>query len=147
MVARGFGQLVVEANAVVETIRAEDAVRLVNDPSAVFVDVREAAERKVTGAVNGAVSAPRGLLELHADPASSLHLKEFSSGKRLVLYCGLGGCSALAADRALRRSSKACLDASQGAVLDVLRPPTICDGDAARWQTWTEWWSGQTEVT
>jgi rhodanese-related sulfurtransferase len=62
-------------------------------------DVREATEREATGAVKGAVHAPRGLLELHADadPESTLHLKAFSSGKRLVVYCGSGGRSALAA--------------------------------------------------
>ena len=89
--------LVSEANAAVETLSADDAVKLTRDPGAVFVDVREADERRKTGTLKGAVNAPRGFLEFYADPNSPTHVKALSSGKRLVLYCASGNRSALAA--------------------------------------------------
>ena len=40
---------------------------------------------------------PRGFLEFQADPTSPSHKAELGGGKRLVLYCGSGSRSALAA--------------------------------------------------
>ena len=97
MVERGFKQLLAEANAVIETISVSDAVSLAGDPTVVFVDVRETVELQQSGKVTGAVHAPRGLLEFQADPESPMHVEALASGKRLVLYCGSGGRSALAA--------------------------------------------------
>ena len=94
---RGFKQLLAEANAVIETISVSDALALTDDPAVVFVDVRETVELQQSGKVAGAVHAPRGLLEFQADPESPMHAPALSSGKRLVLYCGSGGRSALAA--------------------------------------------------
>ena len=93
--------LVAEANKTVETLSAEDAVKLVGDPGVVLVDVREGEELQKTGKVRGAVHVPRGFLEFHADPTSPSHKAELGGGKRLVLYCGSGSRSALAA-RALK---------------------------------------------
>lgn len=90
-------ELVAAANADVETLSADDALKLMDDSNVVFVDVRETDERRKTGALKRSVSAPRGLLEFHADPDSPMHVKALSSGKRLVLYCASGGRSALAA--------------------------------------------------
>jgi rhodanese-related sulfurtransferase len=89
--------MVARANAAVDTLAAEQASALVGRPDAVFVDVRDAAEREKTGTVKGAVHAPRAFLEFMADPASERHVPELSSGKRLVLFCASGGRSALAA--------------------------------------------------
>jgi len=90
-------QLVAEANGKIETLSPEEAVRLMNSPDVVFVDVRETLERQKTGSLKGAIHAPRGFLEFHADPSSPTHLKDLSSGKRLILYCASGNRSALAA--------------------------------------------------
>ena len=89
--------LVAEANKMVETLSAEDAVKLVDDPGVVLVDVREGEELQKTGKVRGAVHVPRGFLEFQADPTSPSHKAELGGGKRLVLYCGSGSRSALAA--------------------------------------------------
>lgn len=97
MVERGFRQLLAEANAAIETISVDDALALVGDPGVTFVDVRETVEVQQTGIVPGAVHAPRGFLEFHADPESPAHNPALGSGNRLVLYCGSGGRSALAA--------------------------------------------------
>ena len=86
-----------EANKTVETLSAEDAVKLVSDPGVVLVDVREGEELQKTGKVRGAVHVPRGFLEFQADPTSPSHKPELGGGKRLVLYCGSGSRSALAA--------------------------------------------------
>ena len=89
--------LVAEANAGVDKLSVEEAKGLVGRDDVVFVDLRETKELESQGRIPGAVHAPRGLLEFHADPESPLHKPELSSGKRLVLYCGSGGRSALGA--------------------------------------------------
>jgi rhodanese-related sulfurtransferase len=89
--------LVAEANKTIETLSAEEALKLVGDPGVVLVDVREGEELQKTGKVQGAVHVPRGFLEFQADPASASHKPELGSGKRLVLYCASGNRSALGA--------------------------------------------------
>ena len=88
--------LVAEATKQIKTISAEEAVQLVGKPDAVFVDLREFEELEKNGTVDGAVHVPRGLLEFQVDPSSPMHKPELS-GKKLVLFCGSGSRSALAA--------------------------------------------------
>ena len=97
MVTRGFRQMLAEANAVIETISVHDAQALVGDADVVFVDVRETVERQASGGIKDSVHAPRGFLEIIADPEGPMHVASLASGKRLLLYCGSGGRSALAA--------------------------------------------------
>ena len=52
--------LVAEATRQVETLSGEDALRLVDQPGVVFVDVREGEELQKTGKLKGAVHVPRG---------------------------------------------------------------------------------------
>jgi rhodanese-related sulfurtransferase len=94
---KGFKQLLAEANAVIETISVQDAMKLVSDPHVQFVDIREQPELANTGTIPGSVHAPRSLLEFVADPESPSHRKPLSSGKQLVLFCASGGRSTLAA--------------------------------------------------
>ena len=89
--------LVAEASGEVETLSGEDAVKLVGQPSVVFVDVREDEELQKTGKLKGAVHVPRGFLEFQADPTSPTHKPELGGNKKLVLYCGSGNRSALSA--------------------------------------------------
>ena len=96
MVERGFKQMLAEANAVIETMAVQDALAVADDPDVVFVDVRETVELRESGAIAGAVHAPRGFLEFIADPEGPMHLPDLASGKLLILYCGSGGRSALA---------------------------------------------------
>jgi rhodanese-related sulfurtransferase len=97
MMTKTAKDLVAEANRSVETLSAEQAVNLVRNPNVVVVDVREGEELQKTGKVQGAVHVPRGFLEFQADPTSPSHKAELGGGKRLVLYCGSGSRSALAA--------------------------------------------------
>jgi rhodanese-related sulfurtransferase len=97
MLKKSAKQLLTEANAVIETVPVEEAIKLAGDPNVVLVDIRETVERQKTGTARGAVHAPRGLLEFHADPESPMHLPALGSGKRILLFCASGGRSALAA--------------------------------------------------
>lgn len=97
MLKRGFKEMLAEANAVIETVSVPDLGYLLDDPEVVLVDVRETVERDRLGAIPGSIHAPRGLLEFHADPDSPAYNGELHPSLRLILYCGTGGRSALAA--------------------------------------------------
>jgi len=90
-------EMVAAANAAVDQLSVEEAKRLVGRADVQFVDVRDSAELTTQGKIPGAVHATRGMLEFYADPSSPVHKPELASGKRLILYCGSGGRSALAA--------------------------------------------------
>ena len=96
MTERGFMKLMAEANAVIKTVSVGEAMKLVTDENVCFVDVREQHERD-GGYIEGSHHAPRGFLELIAAPDGPMHQEVFASGKHLILYCGTGGRSALAA--------------------------------------------------
>ncbi len=93
----GFKKMLAEANAVIETVSVPDLPYLQDDPDVVILDVRDAMEREKEGAIPHSVHAPRGLLEFLADPESPIYNDAISTERRLVLYCGTGGRSALAA--------------------------------------------------
>lgn len=97
MAVKSAKELVADAGRFIESLSGVDAARLTNDPNVVFVDIREPDEVEKTGTLKGAVHVPRGLLEFRADPTSPMHQSELGGGKKLVLYCGSGGRSALAA--------------------------------------------------
>lgn len=97
MITYGIKKMMADANAAIVTITAVEAVAVAGDGDTVFVDVRETVERQQTGTITGAVHAPRGFLELIADPEGPMHNEAFVSGKRLILFCASGGRSALAA--------------------------------------------------
>ena len=88
-------ELVAEAKASVENLTAAQVTQeLIR--GAVVIDLREPAEL-AGGMIEGAVHAPRGMLEFYADPASPYHRPELDPTRRTVLYCASGGRSALAA--------------------------------------------------
>ena len=97
MLKRGFKALLAEASAVVESVSVPDLPYLQEDAEVVLVDVRETVEIEREGKIPGAVHAPRGLLEFQADPESPVYNPELKPERRLVLYCGTGGRSVLAA--------------------------------------------------
>lgn len=97
MLKHSSKQLVADANTIVESLPPEEAARLVGNPDIQFVDIREPAEVAKSGMVAGAVHVPRGLLEFQVDPESPTHNAKLAAGSRMVLYCGSGARSALAA--------------------------------------------------
>jgi rhodanese-related sulfurtransferase len=96
MLKKGFKALLAEANATIDTVSVHDALSMVDDPDTVFIDVREGQER-AQGHIPRSVHAPRGFLEFIADPEGPMHDPAIAVDKQLVLYCGTGGRSALAA--------------------------------------------------
>jgi rhodanese-related sulfurtransferase len=99
-VAKTLADLVRAALAVVREISPEEARALLDAPECGgfhFVDVREPDEWSA-GRIPGARSYPRGFLEVRADlshPKRDAWLAD--RGRGLVLYCGGGHRSALAA--------------------------------------------------
>jgi rhodanese-related sulfurtransferase len=61
------------------------------------IDIRDFRERLSVGAVSGAVSIPRGMLEFWFDPESPYYREGYEFNKRYVFYCASGWRSALAA--------------------------------------------------
>ena len=97
MLKRGFKQMLAEANAAIETVSVQDLQYLLDDSEVVLVDVRDAYERETDGQIPGSIHVSRGLLEFQADPDSPVYNPSLSPERRIVLYCGTGGRSALAA--------------------------------------------------
>lgn len=97
MLKRGFKKMLAEANAVIETVSVQDLPYHLEDTEALLVDVRETVEIENEGMIPGAVHVPRGLLEFQADPDSPVYNSALRPEQRLILYCGTGGRSALAA--------------------------------------------------
>ena len=97
MLEKGFKQLLAEANAVIETVSVQDLAYLMEDSEAILVDVRELVERESDGAIPGSIHVSRGMLEFKADPDSPVYENDLNPDDRLILYCGTGGRSALAA--------------------------------------------------
>lgn len=97
MLIRGFKDMLAEAKAVIESVAVADLPYMMDDPEVVLLDVRETVEREVEGAIPGSIHVSRGLLEFSADPNSPMYNEALSPGRRIVLYCGTGGRSALAA--------------------------------------------------
>ena len=95
-------QLVAEANAEIETIDVQQALKLTDDPNAVLVDLRDIRELNRDGRVPGAFHAPRGMLEFWVDPESPYYKEIFGSGKKFVFFCAGGMRSALAAQSVQR---------------------------------------------
>lgn len=97
MLKRGFKKMLADANAVIETVAVQDLPYHLDDRSALLVDVRDAIERERDGAIPGSLHISRGLLEFKADPDSPAYEAEMQPDRHIVLYCGTGGRSALAA--------------------------------------------------
>jgi len=88
-------QMTEEANAEIETVSVEAALKLKSDPEVVFVDIRDIRELDRDGRIPGAFHAPRGMLEFWIDPESPYHKEIFGSGKKFLFFCAAGGRSAL----------------------------------------------------
>ena len=89
--AKTVEQIVSEARAAIDEVDVAQA-RALHTSGAVFIDVREPAERE-QGAIAGALAIPRGVLEwkLAGEP------KLADTSQPVVVYCQSGGRSALSA--------------------------------------------------
>jgi rhodanese-related sulfurtransferase len=87
-----------EAKQHIENLTPEQVASKLAAGQALLVDLREAEERAQSGAIPGAIHAPRGMLEFYTDPTSPYHRAEFDPARRTILYCASGGRSALAGE-------------------------------------------------
>ena len=88
--------LVAAAKAGIENLTPGDVADELASGDVLLVDLREPAEI-ADGVIPGAVLAPRGMLEFHADPATPYHLEGFEPDRRVIVYCAAGSRSALGA--------------------------------------------------
>ena len=92
---KGIKQLLEEANARIKTVSVEEAMAQHGSDNAVFVDIRDIRELERDGMIEGAVHAPRGMLEFWVDSSSPYYKEEFGTDRKVVFYCQSGWRSAL----------------------------------------------------
>jgi rhodanese-related sulfurtransferase len=93
--AKGYKDLLAEAEAVVRSVEVADMVATPDE--VVMVDIRDPRELEREGMIPGAFHAPRGMLEFWIDPESPYHKPVFAQQKTFVFYCASGWRSLLAA--------------------------------------------------
>ncbi len=96
-IKKNFQELIKEANAQIKTLKAEDAIRLLNNVNYLFIDLRDYREILKEGKIPGSISCPRGMLEFWVDPTSPYYKKKIDLSKTFILYCASAWRSALAA--------------------------------------------------
>jgi rhodanese-related sulfurtransferase len=99
-ITHGYKQMIKQAEAQIETVPVEEALRLQGRDDTVLVDIRDPREREREGVIPGAFSCTRGMLEFWIDPESPYHKATFAEDKRFVFFCAGGMRSALAAQTA-----------------------------------------------
>jgi rhodanese-related sulfurtransferase len=92
----GVKEMVIAARAGIENLAPADVAAELDPPGVLLLDVGEPDET-AHGVIPGAVLVPRGMLEFHADNATTSHLDGFDPGRRVIPYCAAGSRSALAA--------------------------------------------------
>jgi rhodanese-related sulfurtransferase len=99
-IVRGIKAMIDEANAVVEVLSAEDAIKAVQQPDVIMIDIRDPREIERDGRIPGAFSCTRGMLEFWIDPESPYAKPVFQENKKFIFHCAGGLRSALAAKTA-----------------------------------------------
>jgi rhodanese-related sulfurtransferase len=94
---KNVNDLVADAKARIEELSVEELQAEMEQGDVTVVDIRDVRERWDKGAIPGAKSMPRGMLEFWFDPESPYYKGGFDFGDRYVLHCAGGGRSALAA--------------------------------------------------
>jgi rhodanese-related sulfurtransferase len=95
---KNVNALVLEAKARIEELSVEQLQAEIEAGEVTVVDIRDIRERWSLGAIPGAKSMPRGMLEFWFDPESIYYRKGLDFSSRYVLHCAGGHRSALAAD-------------------------------------------------
>lgn len=89
-------QLVAEASAKINTLSLIEAKELLGKSDVQFVDIRDVRELNREGTIDGALNAPRGMLEFWVDPESPYFKPVFAEDKQFILFCQSAWRSALA---------------------------------------------------
>ena len=89
-------ELVENAKKEINNIKASDALKLHDDKTNLFIDIRDIREIKKFGRILGAKHVPRGMLEFWIDPNSPYHKKFFNENFNFIFYCASDWRSVLA---------------------------------------------------
>jgi rhodanese-related sulfurtransferase len=95
---RTVDQMVHEAKSRIEELSVEQLQAEIESGEVTLIDIRDVREQWERGAIPGARSMPRGMLEFWFDPESKYYRGGLERDARYVVYCAGGGRSALAAD-------------------------------------------------
>ena len=98
MSRKNINDMVAEAKARIEELSVEQLQAEIEAGDVTVIDIRDVRERWERGAIPGAKSMPRGMLEFWFDPESPYYRAGFEFSHRYVLHCAGGARSALAAD-------------------------------------------------
>ena len=97
MSRRTLNEMVAEAKAAIEELSVEQLQAEIEAGTCTVIDIRDVRELWEKGAIPGAKSMPRGMLEFWFDPESPYYRGDVSFDDRYVLHCAGGQRSALAA--------------------------------------------------
>src|SRR5262245_62134294 len=95
-IIHGYKELMANAEGAVESVSADDALKLAKRDDVVIVDIRDIRELEREGRIPGSFHAPRGMLEFWVDPESPYHKPIFAEDKTFVIHCASGWRSLLA---------------------------------------------------
>ena len=79
-------QMIDEARAEIDNHTPTEAKRRVDEEGALLVDVRDIRELERDGTIEGAMHAPRGMLEFWIDPESQYFKPVFGEDREFILY-------------------------------------------------------------
>ena len=97
MAIKSIQTLVSEAMQEIKTIKADEALKMVEEDNCNLIDIREVHELESAGKVEKSVHIPRGMLEIYLDPKSAMFQQGvLDQNKEVVLFCAGGVRSALA---------------------------------------------------
>jgi rhodanese-related sulfurtransferase len=102
----GSEAMVAAAAREIETVPAEEAIKMLGRNDVVFVDIRDIRELKRDGRIPGAFHCPRGMLEFWIDPQSPYHKPVFADEKKFIFFCAGAKRSALATQTAQQMGLK-----------------------------------------
>lgn len=89
-------KMVADARARIKEVETVDAIKSVDDPDVIIVDIRDIRERQRSGYIPGSVHAPRGMIEFWVDPDSPYFKEVFGQADKTYLFhCASGWRSAL----------------------------------------------------
>ena len=95
---RNVNDMVAQAKARIEELSVEELQAEIARGDVTLIDIRDPREQWERGAIPGAKSMPRGMLEFWFDPESKYYRGGLSFDTRYFVYCAGGGRSALATD-------------------------------------------------
>ena len=87
--------MVANARQRIQEIETVDAIKMVDDPDVVIVDLRDPRERERSGFIPGSFHCPRGMVEFWVDPESPYFKPVFGEDKTFVFHCASGWRSAI----------------------------------------------------